>query len=146
MIFAYRLNVVYKKIMSTLLITFFSILLSFTTASAQQGQEQDVFVPIAKYIQSGDSEKLSAWFAPNLEMDILGTVNVCSKTQAKQIIKEFFTNNSPKSFVIEHRSGKAPLKYAIGSLSAGGSKFRVTLFVKTQENGNFIQQIRIEME
>jgi len=132
--------------MSTILLTFFAVLFNFPTASAQQSPEQDVFVPIAKYIQSGDSEKLSAWFAPNLEMDILGTINVCSKTQAKQIIKEFFNNNSPKSFEIEHRSGKAPLKYAIGTLSAGGSKFRVTLFVKTQDDGNFIQQLRIEME
>lgn len=133
-------------IMNTFLIAIISSFFTFSAPAIQYGSEQDVFVPIAKYIQSGDAEKLSAWFAPNLEVDILGTVNVCSKTQAKQIIKEFFVNNSPKSFVIEHRSGKAPLKYAIGTLSAGGSKFRVTLFVKTQEDGNFIQQIRIEME
>jgi hypothetical protein len=132
--------------MNTFLIAIISSFFTFSAPAIQYGSEQDVFVPIAKYIQSGDAEKLSAWFAPNLEVDILGTVNVCSKTQAKQIIKEFFVNNSPKSFVIEHRSGKAPLKYAIGTLSAGGSKFRVTLFVKTQEDGNFIQQIRIEME
>lgn len=133
-------------IMNTFLFAIISSFFTFSAPATQYGSEQDVFVPIAKYIQSGDAEKLSAWFAPNLEVDILGTVNVCSKTQAKQIIKEFFANNSPKSFVIEHRSGKAPLKYAIGTLSAGGSKFRVTLFVKTQEDGNFIQQIRIEME
>jgi hypothetical protein len=133
-------------IMNTFLVAIISSFFTFSAPATQYGSEQDVFVPIAKYIQSGDAEKLSAWFAPNLEVDILGTVNVCSKTQAKQIIKEFFANNSPKSFVIEHRSGKAPLKYAIGTLSAGGSKFRVTLFVKTQEDGNFIQQIRIEME
>ncbi|HBZ35453.1 MAG TPA: hypothetical protein DEO33_03385 [Rikenellaceae bacterium] len=133
-------------IMNIFLFAIISSFFTFSSPATQYGSEQDVFVPIAKYIQSGDAEKLSAWFAPNLEVDILGTVNVCSKTQAKQIIKEFFANNSPKSFVIEHRSGKAPLKYAIGTLSAGGSKFRVTLFVKTQEDGNFIQQIRIEME
>ncbi|HON54088.1 MAG TPA: DUF4783 domain-containing protein [Bacteroidales bacterium] len=132
--------------MNIFLFAIISSFFTFSSPATQYGSEQDVFVPIAKYIQSGDAEKLSAWFAPNLEVDILGTVNVCSKTQAKQIIKEFFANNSPKSFVIEHRSGKAPLKYAIGTLSAGGSKFRVTLFVKTQEDGNFIQQIRIEME
>ena len=119
---------------------------AFTSVSAQSHSEQDVFVPIAKYIQNGDSDKLSAWFAQNLEVDILGTVNVCSKTQAKQIIKEFFSNYSPKSFNIAYRSGKAPMKYAIGNLSAGGSKFRVTLFVKTQDDGNFIQQIRVEKE
>ena len=63
-----------------------------------------------------------------------------------QIIKEFFNNYSPKSFVIAYRSGKPPMKYAIGNLNAGGSKFRVTLFVKIQDDGNFIQKLRVEKE
>ncbi len=132
--------------MKSAIFSLLTALFTFTSMAAQTHSEQDVFVPISKYIQNGDSEKLTAWFAQNLEVDILGTVNVCSKAQAKQIIKEFFSNYSPKSFTITYRSGKAPMKYAIGNLSAGGSKFRVTLFVKTQDDGNFIQQIRVEKE
>lgn len=124
-----------------LIITF---LVTFYTLPA--AQEQDVFVPISKYIQNGDAERLSAWFATNLEIDILGVSNVCSKQQAKQILKEFFNEYSPKVFEIAYKSGKAPMKYAIGNLSAGGNKFRVTLFVKTQQEGNYIQQLRIERE
>jgi len=124
-----------------LLITFFTTICTLPAA-----QEQDVFVPISKYIQSGDAERLSAWFAPNLEIDILGVSNVCSRQQAKQIIKEFFNEYSPKVFTIAYKSGKAPMKYAIGNLNAGGAKFRVTLFVKTQPEGNYIQQFRIEKE
>ncbi len=109
--------------------------------------QPDVFVPIGKYIQMGDTDKLSAWFAGNLELDILGNVNNCSKTQATQIIKDFFVTYTPKSFAIIHKSGRAPMKYAIGNLNAGGESFRVTLFVKIQEKGgNQIQQLRIERE
>ncbi len=111
-----------------------------------QQQTQDVFVPIGKYIQLGDAASLSAWFASNLELDILGNTNECSKVQATQIMKDFFVNHSPKDFKIIHKSGKAPMKYAIGNLNAGGETFRVTLFVKTQTNGNQIQQLRIERE
>ena len=106
----------------------------------------DVFVPIGKYLQGGNSEKLSAWFANNMELDILGSVSSCSKVQATQIMKDFFVKYTPKSFSIVHKSGKAPLTYASGTLSAGGEMFRVTLFVMTQENGNQIQQLRIERE
>lgn len=130
--------------MRSLFISLFMLL--FTALQGQTRVDQDVFVPIAKYMQAGDSEKLSAWFAQNLELDMMGSVNVCSKAQAKQILKEFFTNYTPKSFNIAYRSGKAPMKYAIGNLNAGGEKFRVTLFVKTQEDGNFIQQLRVEKE
>lgn len=118
-----------------------------TTFGANAQSQSDVFVPIGKYIQLGDTDKLSAWFAANLELDILGNVNNCSKTQATQIVKDFFVNYTPKSFEIIHKSGRAPMKYAIGNLSAGGESFRVTLFVKIQEKGgNQIQQIRIERE
>ena len=128
---------------ATILVSF--VLLAFTGLRAQQ--TQDVFVPIGKYIQQGDSESLSAWFANNLELDILGKTNDCSKVQATQIMKDFFVTYTPKSFTIIQKSGKAPMKYAIGNLNAGGETFRVTLFVKTQkESGNQIQQLRIERE
>lgn len=113
---------------------------------AQQQSDADVFVPITKYIQNGDAESLSAWFAKSLEIDILGSINISSKNQAKQVMRDFFNNYTPKNFVIIHKSGKSPMKYAIGNLNAGGSKFRVTLFVKIQEDGNYIQSIRIEKE
>ena len=122
------------------------LLFSLPLTGVRAQQTQDVFVPIGKYIQLGDAESLSAWFASNLELDILGNTNECSKVQATQIMKDFFVNYTPKSFSIVHKSGKAPLTYAIGSLSAGGEKFRVTLFVMTQEKGNQIQQLRIERE
>ncbi len=128
--------------MKQILLLTFALLLSLTAANAQQ----DVFVPIGKYIQQGDSESLSAWFADNLEVDILGNNTDCSKVQAKQIIKNFFVTYNPKNFAIIHKSGKAPMKYAIGNLNAGGETFRVTLFVKTHSDGNQIQQLRIERE
>ena len=130
--------------MKKIILALAAIMLSANCAFSQN--QADVFVPIGKYLQMGDSDKLSAWFASNLELDILGSVSACSKVQATQIMKDFFVNYTPKSFSIVHKSGKAPLTYAIGSLSAGGEKFRVTLFVMTQEKGNQIQQLRIERE
>ncbi len=123
---------------------FSALMLSFTVLS--RGQESDVFVPIGKYIQLGDHESLAVWFANNLELDILGNINDCSKIQATQIIKDFFITYKPSGFTIIHKSGKAPMKYAIGRLNAGGESFRVTLFVKIQPGGNQIQQLRIERD
>ena len=104
----------------------------------------DVFSPICKYIQTGDSEKLSAWFADNLELDILGAVNNSTRNQARSIMKNFFNNYNPKQFTIIHRSGKAPIKYAVGTLDAGGERFRIILNVKTNEERSYIQHLKIE--
>ena len=130
--------------MKKLILAIAAIILSVGVSHAQK--PADVFFPIGKYIQMGDSDKLSAWFSSNLELDILGSVSACSKVQATQIMKDFFVKYTPKSFSIVHKSGKAPLTYAIGNLSAGGEMFRVTLFVMTQDKGNQIQQLRIERE
>jgi len=129
--------------LGTLIFVNFSIL-SGVTVGIQQ--EQDVFVPLGKYIAKGDAEALSAWFTTSLEIDILGRTNISSKQQAKQILKDFFNENTPKSFTISYRSGKVPMKYAVGTLNAGGNKFRVTIFVKTTAEGNYIERIRIEKE
>lgn len=112
--------------------------------SMPQREGGDVFVPIAKYTQKGDAEKLSAWFANNLELNILGNSTDCSKVQATQIMKNFFAEYTPKHFTIIHKSGNPPMKYAIGNLDAGGETFRVILLVRTQPSPAQILQIRIE--
>ena len=122
------------------------ILLAFASAQLFAQQENDVFVPIGKYIQNGDFQKLSAWFANNLELEITGNTHDCSKTQATQIMKDFFIKYPPKTFSIIHKSGKAPMKYAIGTLTTESDNFRITLFVKTDTDGNYVQQLRIEKE
>lgn len=102
-----------------------------------------MFAPISKYMQAGDYESLSAWFADNLELEILGSVNNCTRNQAKLMMKNFFTKYTPKKFTIIHKSGKAPMKYAVGSLTAGGEEFRVILFVKSTSESSYIEQIKI---
>ncbi|MBO5195142.1 MAG: DUF4783 domain-containing protein [Bacteroidales bacterium] len=114
-----------------------------TVASAQNGG-YDVFVPISKYLRNGDAERLSAWFADNLDITILSTSNNSSRNQARQILKSFFTSYSPRSFDIDHKAGRANMKYALGSLNAGGEVFTVTIFVSYKDKDYRIQQLKIE--
>lgn len=126
----------------TLLLWVLPLLFSSATAAAQSGG--DVFAPIAKYIQKGDAEKLSAWFAKNLEIEIFGKQTECSAIQAKQIMKSFFVQYPPKTFEIVHKSGNPPMKYAIGTLNTGSEVLRVVLLVKLQPKSSQILRIRIE--
>lgn len=104
----------------------------------------DVFVPISKYMKEGNAEKLSAWFADNLEISIFSVSNDSSKNQARQILKTFFSSYTPRDFVITHKAGRANMKYALGSLIAGGEAFVVTIFVSYKDTSYKIQQIKIE--
>ena len=124
----------------------FLIVLSFAlslSAKAQSG-DYDVFVPIAKYISHGDAERLSAWFADNLEVTVLTDTNDSSKNQVRQILKSFFESHTPRSFDITHTAGRSNMKYALGVLNAGGEEYNVTIFVCYSPTGYKIQQIKID--
>lgn len=114
----------------------------FSNANAQSGA-YDVFRPIAKYIERGDVEKLSAWFADNLEISLISKSNDSSKNQAKQILKSFFDSYTPRSFKITHTAGRSNMKYALGTLNAGGEVFVVTIFVSCKGKTFKIQQLGI---
>lgn len=119
------------------------VLLSYAGASAQE-KGYDVFNPIAKYITVGDADKLSAWFSDNLEVTIFSSSNDSSRSQARQIMRSFFKSYTPRSFDITHKAGRSNMKYALGTLNAGGEMFLVTIFVSLKDDGYRIQQIKIE--
>lgn len=118
-------------------------LLSGVSASAQD-TGYDVFNPIAKYLAMGDAEKLSAWFSDNLEVTIFSDSNDSSRNQARQIVKSFFRSYTPRSFEITHRAGRSNMKYALGTLNAGGEMFLVTIFVGYDDTAYRIQHLKIE--
>lgn len=113
------------------------------TAPAADGSD-DVFIPISKYIAAGNADALSAWFADNLEIAVLAKGNDASRAQARQIIKTFFDNYNPRSFNITHTTGRANMKYALGTLMAGGEAFSVTIFMSCKNESYRIQQLKIE--
>ena len=108
--------------------------------SVAQDTGYDVFNPIAKYLARGDAEKLSAWFSENLEITIFSDSNDSSRNQARQIIKSFFNSYTPRSFEITHKAGRSNMKYALGTLNAGGEVFLVTIFVNYKE---FVLDVKI---
>jgi hypothetical protein len=71
---------------------------------------------------------------------------VYSKSQAQQIVAEFFKSNKPKQFSIIHQGGKDGARYAIGSLITNTGTFRVYFLLKNKNNNSYIHQLRIEKQ
>ena len=111
-----------------------------------QNKTYDVFIPISKYIATGNVDNLSAWFADNLEISILASSSNSSKAQAKQILKAFFDAHTPRSFDISHTASKVNMNYALGTLTAGGERFIVTIFVNYDGESYKIQQLKIDRQ
>ena len=87
---------------------------------------------------------MSAWFSDNLEITIFASSNDASRTQAKQIMKSFFKAYTPRSFEISHKAGRSNMKYALGTMNAGGEMFLVTIFVNFNDDNYKIQHLKVE--
>lgn len=130
-----------KYILKCFILVF--LMLAVRQAHAQESG-YDVFNPISKYLRLGDAEKLSAWFSDNLEITIFSDSSDSSRNQARQILKSFFNSYTPRAFEITHKAGRSNMKYALGTLTAGGEVFVVTIFVNYKDNCYKIQHLKIE--
>lgn len=125
-----------------------SYLISNTSSRTRQPQgEFSVFSSITKYLAQGDEASLSTWFADNLDVTVLSTSRNCSKKQAREILRNFFASNTPRSFEVTHKASEANKKYLIGQLNAGGELFQVTIYATSSGQETYkIQQLNISRQ
>jgi len=105
------------------------------------------FDHIASAIRSGNASALAAVFQGNVEITIKDSGNSYSKSQAEQVLKNFFATHTPKSFAIAHQ-GTSPegSKYFIGNLSTSTGTYRTYVYAKATGGALVIQEIRFEEE
>jgi len=119
---------------------FFSL---FVVASVSFAQIPD---EIVVSIQSGNDTGLANFFNENVELVVQTHDDIYSKSQAQQIVAEFFKSNKPKQFSILHQGGPEAARYAVGSLTTNTGTFRVYILLKKKNNNSYIHQLRIEKQ
>lgn len=129
-----------RKLKLKLTPLFFCFFLVSTVAFAQIPDE------IVTSIQNGNDAVLASFFNENVELVVQTHDDVYSKSQAQQIVAEFFKTNKPKQFSILHQGGPEAARYAVGSLITNTGTFRVYFLLKNKNNNSYIHQLRIEKQ
>lgn len=106
----------------------------------------DIPEKIFKAIEFGNVENLCNYFNESIELILISEEGIYSKSQAKQILKDFYHKYKPKSFKVLHQGGSEESKYAIGTLQTSKGKLRVHFLVKMKEGNPLIHQLRIQEE
>ena len=105
----------------------------------------DISEDVAAAFRSGEAKKVSRYMGEQVDIVIGEKEEVYSRSQAELILKDFFTKNPPKSFNVVHNGvSKNGSKFAIGKLVTGKGSFKVTWFIKKENNVFYIHQLRIE--
>jgi sugar-specific transcriptional regulator TrmB len=125
----------YKSVVFAVAFVFYSII-SFAQIP------EDIIVSL----KTGNASSLSKFFNKNIELVVIDKDDVFSKSQAEQIVSNFFKNHEAKRFDIIHEGGKEGSSYGIGNLTTENGSFRVYFLLKNNNGKLYIHQLRIEKQ
>jgi hypothetical protein len=103
---------------------------------------------ISGYISTGNAKGLSAHFDNLVELHLDDQEGAFSRTQAEQIMKDFFRQYPPRtfSFLQDGISEGANMQYAIGTYVSGSRKFRTYVYLKKRNGQMLIQELSFQYE
>lgn len=107
---------------------------------------QGVLDEISIALKTGNASQLARVFDNSVEITIVNSDDVYSKSQAEMILKKFFNSNPPESFQFVHQGNSAEgSHYGIGNYSSSeGTNYRTYVYVKQKGEKYLIQEIRFE--
>lgn len=109
---------------------------------------QPNFNSITSALRSGDVVSIGNNMGEQVELTIEEKHGTYAKAQALLVVEQFFQQNRPSNCsLVHHGSARDGASYyCIGSLAAGGKKYRAYIFFK-QLNGVYkIQEMRMTQE
>ena len=95
-------------------------------------------------MKTGNALQVAKFFDNNVEISMPDKSNSYSKSQGELVLKDFFTNNTVKSFDVIHKGENAGSQYCIGTLVTKGGSFRTTIFMKQKGDQQLLQELRFE--
>ncbi|NWJ51643.1 MAG: DUF4783 domain-containing protein [Bacteroidetes bacterium] len=132
-----------KKII-IILLTVFSV---FQVQAQSEEQSKVIFENVGKAFRDGDASQLGLYFASSLDVILPGNEGTYSKQQAEMILKDFFSKNRPKSFVINHLgTSNDGSRYAIGTCRTANQNYRAYILIKNGGGKFVIRQLQLEKD
>lgn len=110
-------------------------------------QAQNATADISDALKTGNAAKLATYFHASIDLTVVQKQGTYSKSQAEQIVQNFFTENKPSGFTSNHSgtSGEGS-KYIIGALATSTGEYRVYIYFKNINGVELIQTLRFELE
>ncbi len=99
---------------------------------------------VVNAIKTGNAASVSRYFDNTVEITLNGKSVNYSKAQAEVVLKDFFANNSVKSFTILHQGESGGAEFCIGTLTTSNGTYRTTLNLKQKGDKQTLQEIKFE--
>jgi len=85
------------------------------------------YASVENAISNGDASKIVSYGAEKIYLKVPEKEGVFAKSQATQILKDFFTKKSTTTFKFSYKGATTDGANAIGTYTSKGETFRVTI-------------------
>lgn len=107
----------------------------------------DIYDDIALAVKNGNYKEVARFFNVRVELKIGEDENICSKSQAEIILRDFFTKNPAINFTIKHKgSSTKDMSYIIGDYQSTTGNFRTYFLFKQEGSTLYIQELHFDKE
>lgn len=95
-------------------------------------------------MRSGNVGQLSRYLDTRVDISLPEKSDTYSKSQAEMIIRDFFTTNVVKNFLVKHKGENGGTEFCVGVLQTRNGDYRTTLFIKEKGEKQLLQEIRFQ--
>ena len=96
-------------------------------------------------IRVGNAGELSRYLDNRVDISLPEKSDNYSKIQAEMIIRDFFTTNGVRNFVVRKTGTSGNAEYCVGVLQTRNGDYRTTLFTRQKGDKQLLQELRFQV-
>jgi len=96
-------------------------------------------------IRLGNAGELSRYLDNRVDISLPEKSDSYSKIQAEMIIRDFFSTNGVRNFVVRKLGYSGNTQYCVGVLQTRNGDYRTTLFIRQKGDRQLLQELRFQV-
>lgn len=127
-----------KSVLGMLMLTLTLVLVSFRPSYTDDD--------ITYAIRLGNAGELGRYLDSRVDIALPQKSDTYSKIQAEMIIRDFFSTNGVRNFLVKKWVSSGTSEYCIGTLQTRNGDYRTTLFTKLKGDKQLLQELRFQYD
>jgi Domain of unknown function (DUF4783) len=127
-----------KSILGMMMLTLSLVLVSFRPSYTLDD--------ITYAIRLGNAGELSRYLDSRVDICLPEKSDTYSKIQAEMIIRDFFSTNGVRNFLVKKKQSGNGSEFCVGVLQTRNGDYRTTLFIKQKGDRQLLQELRFQVD
>jgi hypothetical protein len=96
-------------------------------------------------MRAGNAGQLSRYLDNRVDISLPEKSDTYSKIQAEMIIRDFFSTNGVRNFLVKRKGMNGGSEFCVGVLQTRNGDYRTTFFIKQKGDKQYLQELRFQV-